>query len=501
MALRQFWVGGFNECKVYHHLVMTLLLFLTSVTSLESAAAPQGAKYPNEDWPTYGGDLGNTRFSTLSQINTTNVDKLEVKWVFRTGLGADPRVNFQVSPIVVDGIMYVSDPGHFGSLQQNLFALNARTGRQIWHRQIQLLASRDVDFLGNRPHRGVAYGDGKVYMATFDARLWAFDAKTGRPVAAFSDGSSPSGGFVSVGRPELGHYLTAAPIFVPRALVPKGGPASGHDVVLMGLGGGENGIRGYFSAYDATNGRLLWRFFTAPEPVGEFAQSWPQNAGTPFENPHLRGGAAVWQAPAYDVERGLVILGTGNAAPDFDGTHRAGNNELANAIVALNAATGQRVWHFQEVHHDIWDYDQASPPVVYSMALDGRQRKVVSAAGKTGWNYILDRETGRPVYPCPETAVPTYTDVEAPDGMPEQPSQTQPVCASEAFVPQGDRVANGQYISPIFTPPRSSAGIPAIDMLAVRDEGKWSRLVTQWLNRDFLVVQNCPRLLTIPSWD
>jgi glucose dehydrogenase len=452
---------------------MLFMALLLAGASPGALADTQGAQYAKKNWPTYGGDLANTRYSKLKQINTSNVDQLEMKWVFQTGLGADIRVNFQISPIVVDGVMYVSDPGHFGTLQQNVFALDARTGVQIWHTPIELHKSRDVEFLGMRPHSGVAYGNGKVYMTTFDARVWALDAKTGDPVEGFSDGSSASGGFVTVGDPDLGHYLRAAPIFVPKALVPKGGPASGHDLILIGIGGSDNGIRGFFSAYDAETGELLWRFSTVPEPQGEFVLSWPNLSGTPFDKPQERGGAGVWVAPALDKELGLVLIGTGNASPSYDGTHREGNNELANAIVALNAATGERVWHFQEVHHDLWDYDQASPPVVYSMRVNGKKRKVVSAAGKTGWNYILDRETGVPIHPCPEKQVPTYTDVISEvDDSPELPSPTQPVCESDAFVPQGGRYAsNGKWIAPIFTPPGLGVeGNPGLDMAAVRNE-------------------------------
>jgi alcohol dehydrogenase (cytochrome c) len=161
--------------------------------------------------------------------------------------------------------------------------------------------------------------------------------------------------------------------------------------------------------------------------------------------------------PTYDAELGFVIFGTGNAGPDFDGTHRKGQNLFAASVVAVDVRNGARRWHFQEVHHDLWDYDQSAPPVLFEIKRNGKPVKAVGAAGKTGWFYILDRKTGETLIPCPERAVPTDTNVVSPDGTAEKDTihLTQPICESDPFVPQGGRtLASGEYIAPIFTPPQ-----------------------------------------------
>jgi glucose dehydrogenase len=390
----------------------------------------------------------------LDQINTENVQDLEVRWVAHTGIGEDPIVNFATNPIIVDGVMFVTDPGNAGAFGQNVLALDAATGEQLWRRTVEIQTAPDIlGLFPARPHRGAAVGDGKVFVATLDARLWALDALTGEPVADFGDGAGPAGS-VQVADPEAGYFLTMAPLVIPAALVPPDGPASGRNLVILGISGAEFEIRGFVSAYDADSGELLWRFFTVPAPDEFGGDTWPSIATGPFADPFTRGGGSVWQPPAYDPEAGLLIFGTGNAGPDFDGTHRAGANLFTASVVALDIASGERVWHFQEVHHDLWDYDQGSAPVLFTVEREGQSVKAVGAAGKTGWFYILDRETGEPLIACPERPVSTFTTIVAPDGTPEEPFPTQPFCESDAFVLQGDRVLpSGRYAQPIFTPP------------------------------------------------
>ena len=427
-------------------LCAVVLLGLMAVPSL----AADSSAYPKDEWPTFGGDYAHTRFSQLAQINKGNVQRLELQWTFNTGLLPDPFYTFSPVPIVVGRVMYLADPGNFFTPYQSVFAVDAKTGAKIWSRQLPLGKVPESRGQANiRNTRGVAHGNDRVYVATQDATLWALDAATGSSVVGFG-----SGGTVQVGDVDAGFYLTTPPVFVPKKLVPAGGPASGHDLLLSGIAGGENGTRGYMSAYDADTGELLWRFFTVPAP-GEFGgDTWPTGISGSFADPFTRGGAAPWMPPAYDPEMGLVIFGTGNAGPDFDGTHRAGANLFAASVVALDVRNGQRAWHFQEVHHDLWDYDQAAPPVLFDVKRNGKPVKAVGAAGKTGWFYILDRKTGQPLIPCPERSVPTETNVVGPDGTPEQVFPTQPFCESDAFVPQGGRtLSSGQSIAPIFTPP------------------------------------------------
>jgi quinohemoprotein ethanol dehydrogenase len=409
--------------------------------------AADPSKYPKEEWPTFGGDYAQTRFSQLPKINKGNVHRLERKWEFHTGLSPNDFVyTFSPVPLVVGRVMYLADPGNWLSPFQTAFALDAKTGAKIWDRPLPLGDIPEGRGQTNiRNTRGVAYGNGRVYVPTQDAILWALDAQSGELVDSFGDM-----GRVVVGDVAAGFYLTSPPVFVPKHLVPDGGPASGHNLLLIGIAGGENGTRGFMSAYDPDTGELLWRFFTVPEPHEFGGDTWPTITSGAFANPFTRGGANPWMPPAYDSELGLVIFGTGNAGPNFDGTHRAGSNLFAASVVAVDVRNGQRVWNFQEVHHDLWDYDQSAPPVLFDVKHNGKLVKAVGAAGKTGWFYIFDRKTGQPLIPCPEQAVPTATTVPG-----EQPWPTQPFCESDPFVPQGGRtLPSGEYIAPIFTPPQ-----------------------------------------------
>ena len=410
--------------------------------SESSSAAPPGV---GTDWPTYGGDYAQTRFSRLARINRDNVDRLTVRWTFSTGRGADQFVSFQTNPIVVNGTMFITDPGNFGSSEQHVFAVNAKTGELVWNRSLPLRAAPELlGYLSLRSSKGVAVGGDKVFANTLDARLWALDVASGEPVADFGDGVGPAGS-VTVADNEAGFYQTMAPLFIPKEMTPQ----NDRDLVIVGISGGEHETRGFVTAYDADTGELVWRFFTVPGPDEIGGDTWPTiDPPDPFTDPFTRGGGPMWMTPTYDSELGLLIFGTGNAAPDLDGSHRTGDNLFTASIVALDISTGEHVWHFQEVHHDIWDYDQGSPPVLFDVRhSSGRPIKAVGAAGKTGWFYILNRATGEPIIPCPEQPVPAST-------VEPETSPTQPFCESDAFVPQGDRyLPSGEYVQPIFTPP------------------------------------------------
>lgn len=437
--------------ELTHRSITTICTLSLLALFVPTASAADLSKPARDEWPTFGGDYAQTRFSQLDKINRGNVDRLELKWEFHTGLGFDPFYTFSPVPLVVGDIMYLADPGNYFLPEQKAFALDAKTGAELWRRSFTLGAVPEArGQRGIRSTRGVAYGNGRIYMPTQDAVLWAMDSRTGELIESFGDN-----GKVVIGDVAAGYYLTSPPVFVPKRQVPNGGPASKRDLLLIGIAGGENGSRGFMSAYDAVTGELVWRFFTVPGP-GEFgAHTWPVVA-EPFANPFTRGGANPWMPPAYDPDLGLVIFGTGNAGPDFEGTHREGRNLFTASIVALDVRNGKRAWHFQEVHHDLWDYDQASPPVLFEIKRHGKRIKAVGAAGKTGWFYILDRETGEPVIPCPERRVPRATNVRASDTNALDPIYpTQPFCESDPFVPQGGRtLASGEYIAPIFTPPQ-----------------------------------------------
>ena len=436
--------------------VFSFIGFLASCSGGGGGSPADLSAYASSTWTTYGGDLANTRFSSLTQIDKTNVKNLQVAWTFNTqpSAAASNLGYMQGNPIVYDNKMFITDPGLTNELTQNVFALNAKTGDLIWRKAIPLSARGTMlgYFLHLAANRGVAIGNGRVYVSTVDASTWALDINTGDPITSFG-----TNGKVSVGDVSQGHFISAAPIYVPASKVPSGGIASGKDIILTGIAGSEHEMRGFFKAFDATTGQQLWTFNTVPGPTDFGGNTWPTLTGN-FANPYLRGGAAVWMNPSYDADTGIIYMGTGNPNPDLDGTHREGDNLFASSVLALNIKDGTRAWHYQMVHHDLWDYDAAGPPVLFDIVKNGITIKAVGMAGKTGWFYILDRLTGIPVFPCPESPVPNSDFINA-DGKREIVSPTQPKCSSDNFVPQGGRniwVNNERkYIFPIFTPPGS----------------------------------------------
>jgi glucose dehydrogenase len=331
-------------------------------------ASPTAAQHGNQDWPNHGNDLANTRFQNLDQINPNNVGKLQVAWVFHTGV-LDPLAELEASPIEVDGRLFITD-GH-----DNVFALNAATGKQLWefagfNDETQLAA---FFLCCGRNNHGVAYGDGAVFVGRFDDSVVALNAETGKvlwtnTVADYHDKVS----------------INSAPQFAR---------SGGRDLVIISLSGGEFEIRGQVFALDAKTGKTVWRFSTT-QPTSFAGQSF------------LTGGGAVWNPPAIDADLGLVYLSVGNAAPDILGENRAGDNLFAASIVAVDLNTGNAVWHFQEVHHDIWDYDSAQPAVLFPLEKDGKHYSALGHCSKTGQYYILDRRTGAPIYAVTEQPVP-----------------------------------------------------------------------------------------------
>jgi len=346
-------------------------------------------EHGNHDWPNHGNDLANTRFQSLDQVNPSNVKNLEVAWVFHTGV-LDPLAELEATPIEVDGRLFITD-GH-----DNVWALNAATGKKLWkldgfNDETQLAA---FFLCCGRNNHGVAYGDGKVFVGRFDDSVVALDAETGNvlwnsTIANFHDKVS----------------INSAPQFVK---------SGGRELVIISLSGGEYEIRGQVFALDAKTGNTVWHFSTTQST---------SFAGQSFQT----GGAAVWVPPAIDADLGLVYLSVGNAAPDIRGEDRAGDNLFSASILALNLFTGNPVWHFQEVHHDIWDYDSAQPAVLFPLEKDGKHFKALGHCSKNGQYYILDRRTGEPIYPVTEKPVPPT----APSAAFQNPAPTQPYSAVE----------------------------------------------------------------------
>jgi quinoprotein glucose dehydrogenase len=380
--------------------MLTLLL----IVSLQ--APPPG------DWPSYGRDPGGARFSPLTQITRANVAQLQVAWTYHTGMpdltgmGHRPPA-LEVTPIVVDGTMYVSTPTGI------VAALDPATGTERWrfdagvnpHRGYGDFVSRGVSFWRDSKHplSGRERGTGgevcarRIFVATIDARLFAIDAASGRPCA----------GFGSNGAVDLRVGLRVAP-FEFQAYEETSPPAVIGDLVIVGSGVADNAnlapASGEVRAFDARSGALKWTFDPIPQDSTDPAYKTWQGGSA-----RRTGAANVWSIIAVDPGRDLVFLPTTSPAPDYYGGLRLGDNRYANSIVALRASTGKVVWHFQTVHHDIWDFDNASPPALVTVTRNGASIPAVIQTGKSGMLFVLDRTTGAPIFPVEERPVPPST--------------------------------------------------------------------------------------------
>ncbi|QCJ44397.1 c-type cytochrome [Bacillus sp. S3] len=355
-------------------------------------AADELSKPPSGNWVTNGGDIHNSRYSPLDQIKTGNVKNLKVEWVTSLGSGTQFKYSGEATPLVYDGVMFTITGAN------QVQALDAKTGKMIWEYRPQLADELNTVCCG-WTSRGVALGDGKVFVGLLDARLVALDQKTGKVVWE-----------TQVENWEKGYTITSAPLYYDGK-------------VYTGIAGGEYGIRGFVAAYDSELGRQIWRHYTLPAPGEKGSETWPEGSRT-----WLTGGAPVWQTPAIDPELGMIYFSTGNTSPDLDGSNREGDNLFANSVLALDANTGDYKWHFQEVHHDIWDLDPANPVVLYDVEMNGQMKKGIAQAGKTGWLYLLDRTNGKPLVGIEEKPVPQNAN--------QKTSPTQPIPIGDAFVPQ-----------------------------------------------------------------
>jgi alcohol dehydrogenase (cytochrome c) len=376
------------------------------------------SELPVAGWPTNGGNLYNQRHSPLTQINRDNVANLSGVWRARLdGSGVDTQYSGEAQPIVYDGVLYIITGA------DDVFAIDIETGERLWKYAAGLDPSNDVICCG-WTSRGVGIGEGKVFVGQLDGQLKALDARTGAVVWS-----------VQAERWQEGYSITSAPLYF-------------DGLVVTGFAGAEFGTRGRVKAYDADNGELVWTFYTIPGP-GEFGHdTWPQ------DNEVWRdGGATVWQTPAVDAELGLLYFSTGNPGPDFNGAVRPGDNLFSASIVAVDAKTGEYRWHFQQVHHDIWDLDGPSPVVLFDIEIDGELRKGLAQASKTGWVYILDRTNGEPLVGIEERPVPQDPR--------QATASTQPYPIGDSFVPQHIDIApegyalvnNGRIFTPYWTTP------------------------------------------------
>jgi alcohol dehydrogenase (cytochrome c) len=304
-------------------------------------------------WLTYSGSYRSTRHSPLTEISPANVSALRPVWIHQL---ENTQANAEVTPIVADGVMYITEP------MSVVTALDLEGGRVLWRWSKPM--PKDLRALGFPPvNRGVAILDSTVYVGTLDAHLVALDARSG---AVRWD--------VVVADNKTGHAITVAPLAL-------------RDRVIVGISGGEAGIRGFLDAYDARTGARLWRFWTVPAPGEPGSETW---AGDSWRN----GGAPTWVTGSYDPELNLLYWGIGNPGPDWNGDVRPGDNLYSCSLVALDPETGKLRWHFQFTPHDTHDWDANQIPVLVDAEVGGRVRKLVVTANRNAFYYVLDRETG-----------------------------------------------------------------------------------------------------------
>lgn len=399
-------------------MIKRLMLSLTTVSLLASCAHQPAGTTKSTEWPSYGRDFSNQRFSPLKQINHDNVAQLVPAWTHKTGV----KSTFQATPIVVDGVMYVSLPFN------HVIALDATNGKQLW--KYEHKRNKDWKMCCGPANRGVAVANGKVYIGTVDARLIALEAKTGKIVwdinavsedvitegiDALHENDPLSRERVSGG---TGIGIAMAPTVVDgKVIVGITGVGYGLHIeedrpdaplgAVIGVAG-RYGRPGFLAAFDANTGKRVWQFDTIPTEgwEGQFSPTTPD--GVPlnrnlekeratfkqYQDAWRFGGGSAWTTPAIDPKLGLLYFGTGNPSPQMDDISRPGDNLYTVSLVALDIATGKLRWHYQQVPHDVWGYDLASPPVLFDYQKAGKHIAAVGQASKTGWFYVHDRATG-----------------------------------------------------------------------------------------------------------
>ena len=349
---------------------------------------------PSSGWSTNGGSLMNDRYSPLTQINTGNVSKLKAIWETHVG-GPIKAAKYsgEGQPVYYKGVLYVTTGN------DDVSAISVKTGKVIW-RHASHISQKISTVCCGWLNRGIGLGAGLVYVGQLDGKVVALSQSTGETVWS-----------KQLVQWQKGSTITGAPLYLDGKL-------------YIGVVGADFGFRAFLQQIDAKTGKLGWRFYTIPAPNQPGGNTWPK--GTAY----LRGGASIWSTPAVDPKLGLMYFTTGNAGDDWYGGGRAGKNLYASSIVALHLSTGKLAWAFQEVHHDIWDYDTPSPAVLFNAkSSSGTQIQGIGAPGKTGWLYLLNRANGKPLYGIKETPVP--------QNKAQKTWPTQPIPANAAFISHG----------------------------------------------------------------
>jgi glucose dehydrogenase len=443
-------------------------LALLAAGALWMSARPAGQatgmpSTKNGDWTHYTADVRGTRYAPLDQINAANFNKLEVAWRFKTdNLGTRPEYKLEGTPLAIRGVLYTT-----AGTRRSVIALDGRTGELIWshsYREGNRAAIAPRQLSG----RGVSYwtdgkGDERILYVTTGYRLIALNAKNGAMIPSFGEGGVvdlKKGAVFGKGQPidletgEIGLHST---------------PTVVKDVVIIGSSFKEgmtvkthNNTKGLVRAFDVKSGKVLWTFNTIPRP-GEFgADTWENESWA------INGNTGVWTQITVDEEAGLVYLPVESPTSDFYGGHRPGNNLFGESLVCVDLKTGQRKWHFQIVHHPIWDYDLSSAPILMDINVNGKPIKAVALPSKEAFLYVFDRITGQPVWPIEERPVP-QSDVPGEKSSPTQPFPTRPPAYARQSVGLGDlidftpelnaeakRIVSRYKLGPMFLPPALS---------------------------------------------
>lgn len=430
---------------------VVLALACAALAFAQAGTAQKGAT--NREWRHYGGDAGGTKYSPLDQINASNVKNLQIAWRWKTAsLGQPPDYNWQATPLMIGDTLYFT-----AGSQRSAVALDASSGDQKWTYRLEE-GERGARAPRNN-NRGLAYwSDGRgverIILITPGYQMVGLDAKTGKPVPTFG-----TNGVVDLWE-GLGRQVQPNEIGSSSPAMIVG------DVAVVGnalLGGtaprSMNNVPAYIRGYDVRTGKLIWTFHTVPLPGEVGYDTWEDKSAD-----HT-GNTGAWAPLSADLDLGYVYIPVETPTGDYYGGHRLGDGLFGNSLVCLDAKTGKRIWHYQLIHHDIWDWDTASAPVLLDVRVDGRARKIVAQVTKQGFTYVFDRVTGEAIWPIVERPVP-QTDVPGERTAPTQPFPTKPAPFDRQGVTEADlidftpalkaeaiRIASQFKMGPIYTPP------------------------------------------------
>lgn len=443
---------------------------------LSAATLPGGAQQGTQkgEWRTFGGDLRSTRYSPLDQITGANFNNLKVAWRL-SSQNFGPEFNWQTTPLVIDGTMYTT----IGN-RRSVVAVNAATGEMQWLYRYVDEGERAKESPRQGSGKGLAYwtdgqGDERILFITVGYQLVALDAKTGLPVA----------GFGTNGRVDLKQGLDQPVDSVTGEIAQRSALVVARNVAIIGAAHDSQSpkspanVKGYMRGYDVRTGKRLWIFHTIPEPGELGNDTWEKDSWA------YTGNTGAWGQMTVDEELGIVYLPIETPTNDYYGGHRPGNGLFGESLVALDLMTGQRKWHYQLVHHGIWDYDPPTAPILADVTVNGRRRKIVAQPTKQSFLYVFDRVTGEPIWPIEERPVPKG-DVPGEWYSPTQPFPTKPPAYDRQgfslddvvdFTPElkaaAEKVAAQYKLGPLYTPPivASANGPRGVILMPAPDGG------------------------------